>query len=184
MHLSLDFLAWISDRSTRSLVGFSSSPTLNARLPPGDDQSNLTMVHLSVRVRDQYGCSIEFDMPPVFITRDTTIITMLINALQSTSSQLNSNEIVQLLLNGNQNEVNQVLVSLSQMLNKMSNDALQTALMSTANIRATALSVSSLDRPWTLVSKFRFDLLLFSSTLISQAVQHFLISHEHDISSR
>ena len=112
------------------------------------------MVYLSVRVRDQYGCSFEFDIPPVSITRDTTSVAMLINALQSTSSQLNSIEMVQLLLNGNQNEVNQVLVSLSQMLNTMSTDALQTALTSTANIPATALSVSSLDRrPWILVSE-------------------------------
>ena len=61
-------------------------------------------------------------MPPVSITRDTTIIQLLIDALQSTSShsdathQLNSNEIVQLLVNGNQNEMNQALVSLSQLL--------------------------------------------------------------------
>ena len=142
------------------------------------------MVYLSVRVRDQYGCSFEFDIPPVSITSDTTSIAMLINALQSTSSQLNSNEIVQLLLNGNQNQVNQVLVSLSQMLNTMSTDALQTALMNAGNISATFFSVSSLDRPWTVVSNFRFDLLLFSSTRISQAAQHFLLGHEYDISSR
>ena len=41
------------------------------------------MVHVSVRVRDQYGCSFEFDIPPVSITRDTTSVAMLINALQS-----------------------------------------------------------------------------------------------------
>ena len=74
-------------------------------------------------------------MPPVRITSDTTAIAMLINALQSTSShsdatnQLSSNEIVQILLNGNENEVNQALVSLSRTLNAMSNDALQIALM-------------------------------------------------------
>ena len=183
-HLSLDFLAWITDRSTRSLVGFSASPTLNARLPPGDDHSNSTMVYLSVRVRDQYGCSFEFDIPPVSIKRDTTSVAMLINALQSSSSQLNSIEMVQLLLNGNQNEVNQVLVSLSQMLNTMSTDALQTALMNAGNISATVFSVSSLDRPWTVVSNFRFDLLLCSSTRIFQAAQHFHLGHEYDISSR
>ena len=148
-HVSVHFLAWTNDRSTRSIVGFSTSPSLSVRLPAGD--SNVTMVYLSVRVRDQYGCSFEFDIPPVSIARDTTSIAMLINALQSASShpnatsQLNSIEIVQLLLNGNQNQVNQVLVSLSQMLNTMSNDALQTALLNAENIPATALSVSSLD---------------------------------------
>ena len=158
IHVSVHFLAWTNDRSTRSIVGFSTSPSLSVRLPAGD--SNVTMVYLSVRVRDQYGCSFEFDIPPVSMARDTTSIAMLINALQSASShpnatsQLNSNEIVQLLLSGNQNQGNQVLVSLSQVLNTMSNDALQTALMSTANIPATALSVSSLDRrPWILVSE-------------------------------
>ena len=141
---------------------------MDVRLPAGGG-SNSTMVYLSVRVRDQYGCSIEFDMSPVSITRDTTIITMLMDALQSSSSysdathQLTSNEIVQLLVNGNQNEVNQLLVSLSQMLNSMSTDALQTALMNAANISVTVLSVSSLDRPWVLVREPSVDLLLFRS---------------------
>ena len=74
-------------------------------------------------------------MLPVRITSDTTAIAMLINALQSTSShsdatnQLSSNEIVQILSNGDGNGVNQALVSLSQTLNAMSNDALEIALM-------------------------------------------------------
>ena len=131
-NLSLNLLAWTNDRPTRSLVGFSTSSSMDARLPPGD-HSNSTLVYLSVRVRDEYGCSFQLDMPPVSITRDTTTIAMLINAL------------VQTLINGNQNEVNQVLVSLAQMLNTMSTDALQTALMNAANIPATDLSVSSLD---------------------------------------
>jgi hypothetical protein len=155
-NLSINLLAWTSDRSTRSLVGLSTSSSINVRLPAG--VSNVTLIYLSVSIRDQYGCRIEFDIPPVSITRDTTTIAMLINVLQPASShsnaanQLYSNEIVQLLANGNQNEVNQLLVSLSQMLNTMSADALQTTVMSAANLPATALSVSSLDRPWTPVS--------------------------------
>ena len=117
---------------------------MDVRLPTGGD-SNPTMVYLSVRVRDQYGCSFEFDIPPVSVKRDATTIAMLIDAMQSTSSQLNSNELVQLLLNGNQNQVNQLMMSLSQTLNTMSTDALQTVLMVGGNIPATALFVSSLD---------------------------------------
>jgi hypothetical protein len=171
-HSTVHLLAWPTDRSIRSLVGFSSFPTMNVRLPAGD-HSNSTLTYLSVRVRDQFGCSVEFDLPPVSITRDTATIAMLINALQSSSShtsatnQLNSNEIVQLLANGNQNEVNQGLVSLSQMLNTMSTDALQTALTSAANIPATTLFVSSLDRPLTPVSDSNMPLFLFRSSPIS-----------------
>ena len=123
---------------------------MDVRLPAGE--TNVTMVYLSVRVRDQYGCGFEFDVQPASITRDTTTIAMLMDTLQSTSSrsnatnQLNSNALVQALVNGNQNEINQGLVSLSQMLNTMSTDALQTALMNAPNIHATTLSVSSLDR--------------------------------------
>jgi hypothetical protein len=126
-------LVWTNGRSSRSLVTFSASPSLNVRLPAGDPNS--TPIYLSVGVRDQYGCSFEFDMPPVRITPETTNIAMLINALQSTSShsdatnQLSSNEIVQILTNGNGNAVNQALVSLSQPLNAMSIDALRIALM-------------------------------------------------------
>jgi hypothetical protein len=121
---------------------------------PVDGHSNSTLVYLSMRVRDSYGCSFEYDLPPVSISRDTTIIQLLADALESTASrsdatqQLNSNDMVQLLVNGNQNEMNQALVSLSHLLNTMSTDALTSA----ANISVTALSVSSLDHPWTLVS--------------------------------
>ena len=159
----IDLLVWTTDRSTRSLVGFSLSPSIDVRLAASD--STVTLVYLSARVRDQYGCSVEFDIPPVFITRDTMIIASLINALQSVSNQasaanlLNSNELVQVLVNGNQNEVNQVLVSISQMLNTMGSDALQTLLMSVGSIPATALSVSSLDRPSTTVSDA--DIMVF-----------------------
>ena len=119
---------------------------MEVRLSAGDD-SNSTLVSLSMRVRDPYGCSFEYDMPPVPISRDTTIVKLLVDALQSTPSQLHSNEIVQLLVNGNQNEVNQALVSLSQLLNAMSTSAMTSA----ANISVTALTVSSLDRPGTPV---------------------------------
>ena len=145
-YVYVHLVAWTSDRLARSLVGFSASPSMDVRLPI-DDDSDSTLVYLSMRVRDPYGCSFEYDMPPVSIKRDTTIIEMLIGALQSTSShsdathQLNSNEIVQLLVNGNQNDMNQALVSLSQLLNTMSTRA----LMSAANVSAITLSVSSLD---------------------------------------
>ena len=131
--MSTRLLVWSSGRSVRSLVAFSASPYLNVRLPAGEPNS--TLIYLSVRVRDQYGCSSEFDILPVRITSDTTTIGMLINALQSTSShsdatnQLSSNEIVQILSNGDENGVNQALVSLSRTLNAMSNDALEIALM-------------------------------------------------------
>ena len=140
--ISIYPLGWITDRSTRRLVGFSPSPSMNVQLPAGD-HSNSTMLHLSVRVRDEYGCSIEFEMPTVLITRDPTTLVMLINALQSTLSQ--SNALAQVLADGNQNEVNQLLVSLAQMLNTMNNDALQTLLIVGGNIPATTLFVSSLD---------------------------------------
>ena len=140
--ISIHPLGWTTDRSTRSLVGFSPSPSMDVQLPAGGD-SNSTMLHLSVRVRDEYGCSFEFEMPTVLIARDTTTLVMLINALQSVSSQ--SNALAQALADGNQNEVNQLLASLSQMLNTMNNDALQTALLNAENIPATTLSISSLD---------------------------------------
>ena len=162
---------------------------MSVRLPAGG--SNVTLVNLSVRVRDQYGCSFALDMPPVSITRDTTIIAMLVNTLQSVSSQsnaisqLNANELVQLLVNGNQNEMNQVLVSISQMLNTINNDALQTTLMSAASIPATTLSVSSLDGPWTPVSNLNLVPLscCYSSALSSIVNECLVFEHEHDIGS-
>ena len=157
-HVSVPLVAWTSDRPARSLVGFSVSPSMSVRLSAGD-ASNSTLVYLSMRVRDPYGCSFEYDMAPVSISRDTTIIKTLVDALQSTSShsdathQLHANEIVQILVNGNQNELNQALVSLSQLLNTISTNA----LASMANISVTALTVSSLDHPWTPV---RYVLLM------------------------
>ena len=188
-NLSLNLLEWTNDRPTRSLIGLSTSSSMSVRLPAGD-HSNSTLVYLSVRVRDEYGCSFQLVMPPVSITRDTTIIATLVNTLQSVSSQsnaisqLNSNELVQLLVNGNQNEMNQVLVSISQMLNTINNDALQTTLMSASSIPATTLSVSSLDGPWTLVSNLNLVPLYCYSSALSSIVNECLdFEHEHDIGS-
>jgi hypothetical protein len=99
------------------MVAFSPVSILEVRLPAGDDQTSL--LHLIVYIRDFADCLTEYNISSVTVVPDSVGINNLINNVQSSSTGITNNPIVQLLASGNQNIVGQVLTSVSQQFNKM-----------------------------------------------------------------
>ena len=113
----------------RTMVAFSSVPTMSIRLPAG--RTNTSMLQLVVVIRDQLDCVVEVNLSSVVVTVDSVAIDQLLQAVRSSSaSALNNNPLVQILSSGNQNAVAQVLLALSQQFNGISTQALQMAVNS------------------------------------------------------
>jgi hypothetical protein len=120
---------WTTDLSNQIIIAFSSVSIFQVQLPSGDDPTSI--VHLIVNIRDQLDCITEYNMSSVVVLPDSEGIDDLINSLPN---QLTNNRIVQLLASGNQNTVGQVLISLSQQLNKMNLENLDEAVSSRVSI--------------------------------------------------
>ena len=110
------------------IVAFSSVSTFQVRLPAGDKQTSL--LHLIIYIRDQLDCITELNLTSVTVVPDSEGINNLINIIQTSSSNIETNPIVQLLLSGNQNTIGQILTSFSQQINKMNTESLDKAISS------------------------------------------------------
>lgn len=110
------------------MLGFSSKPTVQLRLPAGTDSRSL--VHLIVYIRDKLGCVTEFNLPSVVVVFDFAKITNLVEILQSTSNQINTHPFAKILANGNQNNIAQMISSLSQRLNQINRQTIRSAIAS------------------------------------------------------
>ena len=121
-------LVWTNDITKRQLIAFSFVSDTEIRLPTADD--GVSSLNLLVNIRDTLGCITEYNLTSVHVLPDTAGINGLIDSLQVSVSAANGNPIVQILTSGNQNAVGQVLVSLSQVFNKMNNESIQTAVSS------------------------------------------------------
>jgi len=109
------------------IIAFSPVSTFQIRLPSGDDQ---TLLHLIVDIRDQLNSITEFNMTSVNVIPDSAGIADLINNIQSSSSGITANPIVQLLASENQNIVGQIITSLSQQFNQMNSENVDNAVSS------------------------------------------------------
>ena len=118
-------VGWAVDPQDRTMIGFSSLPTLSLRLPAG--QTNTSSLQLIVVIRDPMDCVVEVNLPSVVVRKDTVEIDQLVQSLQTSTYAPNSNPLVQILSSGNQNAVGQVLTSLSQHFNGINTQVLQTA---------------------------------------------------------
>ena len=86
--------------------------------------SNSTLLHLVVRVRDTFDCVAETNMSSISVLPDTDNINEFMTAVQLTynntlnNSTITLNPFIQILYgNGNENDICQLLISLSQVLN-------------------------------------------------------------------
>jgi hypothetical protein len=118
-------VGWTSDHQDRTMIAFSSLPTMSLRLPAG--QTNTSTLQLIVIIRDQQDCVMEVDLPPVVVRADSGEVEQLIQSLQTSSNTPSNSPLVQILSSGNQNAVGQVLSSLSQQFNDINTQALQSA---------------------------------------------------------
>jgi hypothetical protein len=131
MNRLIFFLAWTNDQSNRVLIGYTTSTILQVRMPIGD--LNSTLLQLIVHVRDLNDCVTEWNMDPISVISDMNSITNLITMIQSSlenSTLITSNPIINILYSGNQNDICQSLVSVSQILNMMANQYLEIAIAS------------------------------------------------------
>lgn len=112
------------------MIGYSPLSTLSIRLPSNRRGLQTSTVNLRVLIRDLLDCVTEVNISSVLVSPDTVAIDRLINGIQSSSTGLTSNPLVQLLSSGNQNLVSQVITSVSQQINTMSTDTIDQATQS------------------------------------------------------
>lgn len=110
------------------MITFSSASIFEVRLPMGDDQTSL--LNLFVRIRDTRDCVTDFNISSVIVMADISSISDLINAFQNSTDLLTNNPLIQLLESGDQNTMEQVLTSVSQQLNLMNSDSIDSAVSS------------------------------------------------------
>jgi hypothetical protein len=110
------------------IIAFSPLSTFQLQLPAGNDQTSL--LYLSVSIRDTLDCIVEANLSSVIVVPDQAGIANFINDLQSSSSGITTNPVVQLLASGNQNTVGQVISSLSQQFNKVNSESVENAVSS------------------------------------------------------
>ena len=108
------------------MLAISPISTFQLRLPAGND--NASSLHIIASIRDMLDGFTEFQMQSLVVMLDSTAIDALINVLQPPSNGATTNGIIQLLAGGNQNTVGQAITSLSQVLNEMNNQNMQTAV--------------------------------------------------------
>jgi hypothetical protein len=90
------------------MVAFSMMPNFQVYLPPGEDpQSTLTLL---VSIRDQLYSVQQWQLPPLIVRSDQTVLNDLLNDVHS------GNHFAQLLSNGNQNSMTQVINSIAQQI--------------------------------------------------------------------
>jgi len=154
--------------SQKIMIAFSSSPTVQVRLPSGDNQI------LSIDIRDQLNCVTQYNLSSISVQTDSQAIS---NLLTSTD-----NPIVNLLSSGNQNTVGQILTSVSQEFNKMNTDNLNRAASN--GIPIASISISSLtSQSQTANTSFNQSALIeFNKDLNSQAkIREYLISFTQNL---
>ena len=112
--ISLGYTAGTTDQM---MIAFSPVSTFDVRLPAGDP--NTSLLHLVIQIQDKLDCSTKFNITPVMVVQDITLITDLTN-----------NSLLNLLATGNQNTIGQVINSLSQALNRINIEGVQNAVTS------------------------------------------------------
>ncbi|CAF0946998.1 unnamed protein product [Adineta steineri] len=132
--------AWTTDISQRTMIAFSPEYNFQVRLPAGDNETLL--LNLVVYVRDLADSVTQVNISSVSVMKDFEIINDLIDKIINSSSTITNNPLVRLLSSENQNVVGQMIISLSQEFNQMSNKNLDKAISN--GIPAVNISVSSL----------------------------------------
>ena len=143
--------------SEQTLIAFSSVSTFLVQLPSGSDP--MFSLQLLISIRDTRDCVTDWNLTSIVVVRpDSAALDDLRTQLQSPSSGLTNNPLIQLLTYGNQNAVGQVIASLSQQLNQRNTRDLDDAVSgnlfprletsiarSLGGVPAASISVSTLD---------------------------------------
>ncbi|CAF3550581.1 unnamed protein product [Rotaria sp. Silwood1] len=118
-YFRVDFciLAWTTDPSERVMITFATTSVSQVQLPAGNDSTWL--LNLVAYIRDKFDYVTEFVMPSVIVVPDLVHTDTFVADLQNYSGMLLSkNPFMEMLNSGNLNAIEQVITSLSQILNK------------------------------------------------------------------
>jgi hypothetical protein len=116
------------------MLAYNTSNTFQVRMPIGN--LNSTLLQILVHVKDNCDCVTERILAPISVLSDMNNIISLIKTVESAqitgdySNIMISNPLVPILYDGNQNDVCQVLTSVSQVLNILAQQNLQLAMQS------------------------------------------------------
>ncbi|UJR10866.1 hypothetical protein I4U23_015053 [Adineta vaga] len=172
------YYTWTTNRSNRLMLGYGSSSSFRVRMPMGHHHHSFSL-QVTVRLHDSFDCITEFDLSPITVIPDLDNMNSLIQAITLSDSlnEITSNPIVHILYGGNQNDVCQILTSVSQLLNIFANENLQLAIQN--NISAVRISIASLnenDSQFNNQSNISFNFTSFKHQLNTFAsVQEYLM---------
>ena len=136
---------WTTDPSEKIMIAYWSFSQYQLRLPPSQNQTSL--LNLIIFIRDQFDCVTQYNLTSVYV--------------QSNKTELNST--IQLLTNGNQMTMNQILISFSQQLNQINDENIQQAIAN--GISATSIFISSLDRSTNFLNKQSINIYSIQTTI-------------------
>ena len=118
------------DSKEKLFIAFSSVSTFEVYLPAG-------LVYLTISIRDQLNALTELNVSNVTVLSDSATINDFLTNLQNSN-----NPIVELLSNGNQNTIGQILTSVSQQFSQINSENINKA--SANGIPSATISISSL----------------------------------------
>jgi len=116
--MMLRLTGWTTNPSDRVMLAFSSESDIQLLLPSTND--NTLLLNIVAYISDTYDCVTEFNMSSVLVEAD-------LNAIDSLQNSTN-NALIQMLASGNQNRISQVITLISQQLNQINNQAIETAV--------------------------------------------------------
>ena len=118
-------LLWLVSSSNRLIIAFSSVSTFDVYLPSGI--SPRFDLQLMVSIRDRRDCISQWNLTTVIVQTDSTILNDFLNQLTVSSNGSTNNPMTRLLSYGNQNPVGQMIISISQYLNRKNEENIQNA---------------------------------------------------------
>lgn len=129
-------LAWSVEPSERRLIGFSLESTFEVYLPAGraDGSSSLRLL---IEIRDEEDCVTEWtNLSSIVVRVDVQVFDELVKTFKG---EWTSNPWIQLLKIGNQNEVAQMINSLSEQINQLDQRNLDKAIEGPFNLSLSSL---------------------------------------------
>jgi len=119
---------WTTNPAERTMLAFSSVPTIQVRLPAGNDQT--TLLHIVAVIRDRLDCIAERNLSSVAVLSDSEGLANLVATFQNKKNTKINNPILQTLSSGNQNLIGQIITSVSLEFNKINNQTIESAISS------------------------------------------------------
>ena len=110
------------------MLGFTFEQVFQFRLPPGNN--NESSQNITVQIRDRLNAVTEYNLESVVVVPNLTDVDEFINAIRNPTNIMNSNTFVRLLASHNENIVEQVTTTFSQIFNKLNMENRQKAIAS------------------------------------------------------